>query len=90
MKLERTKTGPDAGKPYISNYPPLADWLRKHDAYCAWQRYDDRLNIEGWVVGVALCLITVQPDGRGWDIYTSCPDISIEATLRDAEERLIR
>lgn len=77
-------------KPYISNYPPLADWLREHDAYCAWQRYDERLNVEAWVVGSSICIILVHPGGRGWDIYTPCKELSIDKTLRDAEERLLR
>lgn len=88
MNPNTTKANPHADKPYISNYPPLDEWLKRHEARCAWQRYDARMNLEGWMIGTRLCIVMVHANGGGWDIFTPSPSLIVTETLRDAEERL--
>lgn len=78
-------------KPYISNYPVLDEWLRKHGAFCQWQLYDhrhERQSVEGWMFGSTLAIIVVHADGHGWDIFTPCSNTEVVATFDDAEKRL--
>jgi hypothetical protein len=39
-KTKKSKDRKDdtSDKPWVSNYPPLRDWLDKHDARCQWQQ----------------------------------------------------
>jgi hypothetical protein len=83
-----TKRGDDSHKPYVSNYPPLQEWLEKHGASCLWQEMSTSQAIEGWLVGQVVAIIVVQSGLRGWDIYTPCRYTEIETTLADAERRL--
>jgi len=78
----------DSKKPWVSNYPPLLEWLTKHKGLCMWQNYGDRISTECWSVGQALAIVLIYADGAGWDIFTPCLDTNIEATLADAEKRL--
>lgn len=81
--------------PYLANYPPLADWLRKHGARCQWQATTDgrpasAMNsmVEAWLLGDSMCVIVVHPDCLGWDIFTPGGNPNIGKTLADAEKRL--
>jgi len=87
-------------KPWVSNYPPLREWLNKHDARCMWQvpsqerpneaDYDwvPQAYIECWIVGRRPCIIVVRGDKMGWEIYTDGDTHRIDETLLDAERRL--
>jgi hypothetical protein len=74
-------------EPFVSNYPPLAEWLAKHDARCMWQKMDKQMSIEGWLVGSRIVIVQVWADGHGWDLYTSQQSQEIESTFDDAERR---
>lgn len=82
-------------KPYADNYPPLRDWLRKHEARCMWQQriggtYDEPSGyVECWLVGSRECIVTVQARKMGWNIYTACSSPHTVETLADAEARLL-
>lgn len=80
--------------PMLENYPPLKAWLDKHSARCQWQvdrneeiRSHD-VRIEQWLVDGAIVIIILRACQRGWDIFTACPSLSIEATFLDAEKRI--
>lgn len=83
-----------SNKPWISNYPPLQDWLNKIDARC-----QDQIPVGGPVEPIAYLEKWGTPNGRvfivevrankmGWNIYTSTDDGTIQGTLQDAESRL--
>lgn len=76
---------------YVSNYPPLREWLEKHEARCMWQEgtgpKDNPDFVECWIVNGVAMIVVVHANRRGWDIFTPCRDSSIEATLTDAELR---
>lgn len=87
-------------KAYIENYPPLDEWLKKHEARCAWQQpmgggdpdhkdYNPAF-VECWVFPKTgrHCIITVQTRKHGWEIYTPGDSNKIDLTLEDAEKRL--
>lgn len=84
-------------KPYLENYPPLRDWLRKHDARCNWQVAlgngpdGPRAYIESWQSRAwrGDVIVVVRADQLGWDIYTSCSSNDIDASLADALARVI-
>jgi hypothetical protein len=79
-------------EPYVSNYPPLDQWLKKHDAHCLWQLMDgpkDRRTraVEAWQVRTATVIVVVHRDQHGWELFTSLDTLDIAATLADAEQR---
>lgn len=79
-------------KPYIENYPPLQKWLNDNDAQCMWQipygNHDEPFAyVENWIVNNTQVIIVVYSNNHGWNIFTPCQSISIDATLRDASER---
>lgn len=79
-------------EPYVSNYPPLDQWLKKHGAHCLWQMMDgpeDRRTraVEAWVIGTSTAIVVVHRDRHGWEIFTSLNTLDINATLADAEQR---
>lgn len=78
-------------QPYISNYPPLADWLEKVNAICNWQLrrgvHPHSMMIENWTVNGRIVLIEVYSNGHGWNIYTPNETIDIVKTLADVEKR---
>lgn len=81
-------------KPYVANYPPLAAWLKKHEARCMWQvpmggTFDTATAyVEGWMFGGRIAILVVHANGMGWDVFTSGSDSRIKETLEDAEKRL--
>lgn len=75
-------------EPYVSNYPPLDQWLKKHGAHCLWQMMDSRTrSVEAWQVGTATVIVVVHANQHGWEIFTSLNTLDIAATLADAEQR---
>ncbi len=99
-KKKKTKTVDTSNHPYVSNYPPLREWLDKHDARCMWQvpanekpRDADyglvpQAYIECWIVGRRPCIIIVRGDKMGWELYTDADTPRIDDSLADAERRL--
>lgn len=83
-----------ADVPMLENYPPLKEWLDKHDARCVWQidrenaSYQHDVRVEQWIVNGATVIIVLCAAKRGFDVYTACPALSIEASLLDAEKRV--
>ena len=86
--------------PYVSNYPPLQEWLDKHEARCTFQLpmqcEHDRNGepptayVEQYLFPKTNTLAIVLVHGRkmGWDIFISSNDHEIKSTLEDAERRL--
>ena len=82
-------------KPYVSNYPPLRDFIANHAMRCNWQivRNGDPENPDAFVEsysapGMRECIIVVYGNGNGWAIYTPNESTKIDETLADAEKRL--
>jgi len=83
---------------YVANYPPLAAWLKKHEARCFWQlplggEPDDPTSyVEHYMFqkdrNIGLAIVVVHRNGMGWEIYTPCTSHQIDDTLEDAEKRL--
>lgn len=66
----------------------LAMWIEAHSARFLWKTKAHRAQLEGYSIGGALVIVLRWPDGEGWDVFTSCPELGIEETLRDAEVRV--
>jgi hypothetical protein len=95
--MEKAKReGNDADQPWVSNYPPLDEWLKENNAVCNWQlqrgerKSRPLVTVESWSINGYAFIIEVQSDRRGWNIYTSLPSNNITATLADALTRLSR
>lgn len=80
--------------PEVSDYPPLLEWLNKHNAQCAWYLSDWETgtkkpvrHIEAWIVRGAIVLVELLSDKRGWNLYTAPNTNDIAKTFLDAEER---
>ena len=100
--MPRNKKQPETDnsrKPWVSNYPPLKEWLDKHDATCMWQvpsnpdpGYDidwaPVSYIECWLVNGRPVIVVVRADKMGWDIFTDCNSARVDETLADAEKRV--
>lgn len=88
----------DKNKPYVENYPPLWDWLKKHDARCNWQLPHGspeapRAFVECWAFQdhegrTQQAIVLVQANQLGWEIFTPNDSADIAETLGDAERRL--
>lgn len=85
--------------PYVSNYPPLRDWLEGHNAQCMWQlaypsNFEDHGEYPACYVecylfkGGRLAIVTVRSNKAGWDIFTPVESMKVDETLVDAEQRL--
>lgn len=87
--------------PYVENYPPLREWLDKHDGRCMWQipmqceharqdRSPPTAYIEMWMFPKSneQLIIEVRSNKMGWNIYSSTTSHEIYETLADAERRL--
>jgi len=85
--------------PYVENYPPLRDWLKKHEARCMWQlpmqpehgrEEPPTAYVEQWMFPKTsrMVVVVVYANKMGWDVFTSSNEHQIDATLEDAEERL--
>jgi hypothetical protein len=101
--MAKKKTEKDySNHAYVSNYPPLHNWLNAHDARCMWQIPMQQPNADGeyeydfgptayvecWLVGKRPVIVVVHANKNGWEIYTALDDNNIEATFADAEKRL--
>lgn len=87
-------------KPWVSNYPPLKEWLDKHEARCMSQvpshekprdaDYDwtPQSYIEFWIVNRRAVILVVRAHKMGWDIYTAADTPKVAETLLDAERRV--
>ncbi len=101
----KTKTSRDtnpkadnSNRPWVSNYPPLAVWLEKHEARCMWQLPlggepdEPTAYVEHYMIvkgnKASLFVVVVHANGHGWEIYTPCDSNMITETLEDAEKRL--
>jgi hypothetical protein len=94
-KQSRSSTAPnkDVDEPWISNYPPLHDWLMKNEARCDWQlRYGkgrQGFMLECWrLPGSMPFIVQVFTQSMGWDVFTPSGDRSVDATLADLAERI--
>lgn len=79
---------PVADRPYIENYPPLRDWLVRHQARCLSQDAVGEDFWERWRIGVRVVLVEVRAKKGGWDLWTACDSVKVEETFKDAERRL--
>jgi len=97
--MSKKANRPDySNHPYVSNYPQLQEWLDKNEARCMWQlpmgesgSYDyPRAYVECYQIPAngRVFIVLVHADRHGWDIYTACGNMNIEATLNDADIRL--
>ena len=82
-------------KPYVANYPPLAEFLKKHDGHCQWQiplggePEEPSAYVEAWIFpGGMIAVIVVHARQHGWEIYTPTASGRIDETLADAAARL--
>jgi hypothetical protein len=82
-------------KPWVSNYPPLRDFLAKHEARCNWQlrlggtEDEPGAYVECHVFPTGrVAIIVVHARRHGWEIYTSGPSNRIAESLEDAAARL--
>lgn len=81
--------------PEVTDYPPLLEWLNKHDARCVWfisdwetGRKNPSRHVEAWMLrGGAIVLIELRADKRGWNLYTAPNTNDIPQTFADAEQR---
>lgn len=88
-----TKKWSHEDQPWVSNYPPLRDWLNKVGARCHGQLpvgnpAKPRAFIETWLAGQGVFIVEVRAEKMGWDLFTSLGANDIPLTLADAEERL--
>jgi hypothetical protein len=81
-------------QPWIDNYQPLAEWLKKYEARCDWQlplggsKGAPGAYVEQWrFPNGATCVVTVYANKGGWDIATSGESNAIDTTFLDAEDR---
>ncbi len=87
------REGKDDDKPWIANYPPLDEWLRKNDARCDWQmklgKGAHASMLEQWrMPGSLPFIILVLAGQHGWEIYTPCHENNVEKTLEDTKKRI--
>lgn len=80
-------------EPYVENYPPLREWLHKHEMRCSWQTRTMRgahaSMVEHYIgPGGGQCIVIVHANGNGWDIFTPCNSTAIDRTFADAELRM--
>ena len=78
---------------WTANYPALERWLRERDARCNWQVLRGKEDghhqyVESWSIGTMSFLLLVSSHRHGWDVFTSCGVPQVDATLKDADERL--
>lgn len=101
MANRNTRKNPDAADmPYVENYPPLKEWLDKHDARCMWQvpmqceherdGAPPTAYVEQYMFPKSnrMAIIFVHARRMGWDIYVASNDRKVDSTLEDAERRL--
>lgn len=88
------KADDNKNKPWVSNYPPLHDFLREIDARCDWQipygpARAPTMYVEQWrAPGAAPFIIVVYADQHGWNIFTATLSEKIDATIEDVKRRI--
>lgn len=90
-----TKTD-NSNKPWVSNYPPLASWLKEIGARCLQQTPvgivrggdEPQAYFETWMANGRVFLVEVRAMRMGWNVWTSVEANDIEKTLQDASARL--
>lgn len=99
-KVTRKSSADNSDKPWVANYPPLAEWLEKHDARCMSQvpasekpsdaewDWTPHAYIETWIINRRPFVLVVHGCKRGWFLYTDANTNRIDETLADAEQRL--
>jgi hypothetical protein len=99
MRKASASTRDYSNHPFVSNYPPLKEWLDKHEARCMWQipshpRDEGDLDwypqyyIEGWLVKKRIVVLQIYSNKMGWNIFTDCGSNKVDDALADAEQRL--
>lgn len=91
--MAKTKT---EDRPYVANYPPLAEWLAKIEARCDWQlpigpKNDPNAYVECYSAPHGNrhpFIVIVYAHNHGWNIFTDERTNKIAATFEDAELRL--
>ncbi len=66
----------------------LNAWLEAHNARAMWEMNAGRAIVTVYAIRGALVMVMRYPDGDGFDVFTSYAGIAIDATLRDADERI--
>lgn len=92
-RVRACKTADSKMKAWVSNYPPLHEWLQKIHAQCDIQipfgaNPDVGGYVEQWQANGRIFFVIVRALQQGWDILTPCYSNEIAATLEDAEKRL--
>lgn len=80
-------------EPWVSNYPPLDQWLKRVGARCVHQMpvgYKERPEayIEMWEARGRMFSLFVFAGRRGWDVFSGITTNDIRETLEDLEQRL--
>jgi hypothetical protein len=82
-------------KPWVSNYPPLRDFLADNDARCNWQlrlggTEDEPMGfVEQHVFpNGRIAIVVVHARQMGWEIFTPGTSMKVDETLVDAAARL--
>lgn len=80
-------------KPYVSNYPPLRNWLDEHDARCMHQLpIGDKENpaayLELYLINGVEVVVLVHQRGNGWNLFTPSATGKIYETFADANARI--
>lgn len=81
-------------KPWVSNYPPLKDWLDKINAWCIEQTpigntQNPVAYWEKWCTpNGRTFIVEVRYNALGWNVFTDSGSSMISETLDDAEIRL--
>lgn len=82
-------------KPWVSNYPPLNDFLQDNQARCNWQIRMGGTEDEptGYVEHYLfpngkVAIVVVHARQEGWDIYIPSDSLKVDETLAEATKRL--
>lgn len=86
----------DEDQPWIENYPPLRDWIRKHEMRCVHQipfggtKAAPEAYLEAWQAPNCAVMVwmVVRSNKHGWDLMTGVSTNSVTETLEDAERRM--
>jgi hypothetical protein len=89
------KRRPSEKRAYVDNYPPLASFLREHECKCGYQlpigrdKDDPSMYVEQWQApNGKTFLVEVRDEQRGWEVYMSAIDQSVDGTLRELADWL--
>lgn len=83
-----------SNRAFVSNYPPLDEWLKKHEARCYFQvpvggdPDDPNGYVEQYIINGNFCIVMVWANKNGWELYTAGDSMEIAPTFADAEKRL--